>query len=340
MTEVLRVGRNGWFALLVVAIAAGFAVGFPAVISRGADHLDAPLVQADGRLDINDVYAFTRDSSTVLVMTVNPLAGVLSPPTFHPKAKYEFLIDNNGDAKDDLRYRFEFSEPDGSMQQDVKLRQMGGPLNASGTTGQDISLSNGGMLRADLFDDPFFFDLIAFQNGLAFCLPSGNPNSNSGIDFFAGFDVSAIVLEVPTADLVGGSSSIGVWARIVVDGKQIERMGRPVINTVLIPSSSKDAFNATKPVDDVAEWSDEVIASLISLNGDADYSAAVATVLLPDILTLDTDTPSGFLNGRTLSDDVIDIVLSVVSNGAIASDCVAANDVPFPSAFPYLAPAH
>ena len=227
MTKVFRVGRNGWFALLVVAIAAGFAVGLPALSSRGADHLDAPLVQADGRLDINDVYAFTRDSSTVMVMTVNPLAGVLSPLTFHPKAKYELLIDNNGDAKDDLRYRFEFSEPDGSMQQDVKLRQMGGPLNASGTTGQDIPLSNGGVVHAGVFDDPFLFDLVAFQSGLAFCPPSGNPNTKNGTDFFAGLDVSAIVLEVPTADLVGGSSSIGVWARIVVDGKQIERMGTP-----------------------------------------------------------------------------------------------------------------
>ena len=90
----------------------------------------------------------------------------------------------------------------------------------------------------------------------------------------------------------------------------------------------------------MAEWTDEVVASLIGLNGDADYSAAVASVLLPDILTLDTASPSGFLNGRTLSDDVIDVALSVVSNGAITSDCVAANDVPFPSAFPFLAPAH
>ena len=57
----------------------------------------------DSRVDINDLYAFSNGDDTVLIMTVGPLAGSGIPGTgpaeFHPKGKYEFLIDDDGDAK-------------------------------------------------------------------------------------------------------------------------------------------------------------------------------------------------------------------------------------------------
>ena len=105
---------------------------------------------------------------------------------------------------------------------------------------------------------------------------------------------------------------------------------------MLIPAGSKDAFNATHPVDDVATWTASVEASLAALGGDP----AAAAVLLPDILTYDTSAPADFgvLNGRALDNDVIDTALAVVSDGGITTDCVDANDVSFLSTFPYLAP--
>ena len=193
-----------------------------------------------------------------------------------------------------------------------------------------IRVKGGGKLFAGLRDDPFFFDFVSFGT-LTFC------TTDPATDFFAGLNVSAIVLEVRTAQLLDATPNIGVWGTVNLDGIQVERMGRPVINTALIPSGSKDAFNATAPADDVATWTADVTASLTALNGDAGYSAVVAAILLPDILTIDTSAPSGFLNGRTLADDVGDTVLDVVSMGAIPTDCVDANDVSFPSTFPYLA---
>ncbi|HSB86400.1 MAG TPA: DUF4331 family protein, partial [Ilumatobacteraceae bacterium] len=78
------------------------ASSIAAIGVSAADHLDAPGVKADGRTDINDVYAFkspTNTDNTVLIMTVNPLAGVVSGTTFHPDATYRFNIDDNGDAE-------------------------------------------------------------------------------------------------------------------------------------------------------------------------------------------------------------------------------------------------
>ena len=334
MTLVRRKIAIGMVAAGVALVAALLAS--PSVVGA-ADHLDAPLVANDGRTDINDVYVFTSPANpdnTVLIMTVNPVAGVISDTTFDRKAKYEILIDRDGDAAEDTTYQIRFKKPEGGTQE-VRLRTKGDKprLRARGETGEVIETTRGGTLTAGIFDDPFFFDLVGFQNGLAF----------TGDDFFAGLNVSAIVLEVPSSALGSPGDTVGVWARTIRKGDQIDRMGRPVINTVLIPSGSKDAFNAGEPEDDPADFGDEVRASITALSGgDADFAATITDVLLPDVNTYTVGDPDGFLNlnGRQLADDVIDIVLNLLTQGAVSGDGVDVNDVPFLGVFPYLAPAH
>ena len=70
-------------------------------IVHAADHLDAPALEGNGHLDLNDLYAFQSPNNadhTVLIMTVNPFAGVVSDTEFGAAdVEYEFLIDNNGE---------------------------------------------------------------------------------------------------------------------------------------------------------------------------------------------------------------------------------------------------
>ena len=168
------------------------AMTMPVGLATASDHLDAPGVMSDGRLDVNDTYIFRspqNPSNVVLIMTVNPAAGIMSPTTFNSAALYEFNIDNNGDALPDITYAFRFSKPfkDGVTQRYTVRRN--GALVSRGTTGntfRNLRTRNGGRIRCDVFDDPFFFDLVGFQNGFAF----------TGDDFFAGLDVTAIVMEV------------------------------------------------------------------------------------------------------------------------------------------------
>lgn len=336
------------FGLYCVS-ALALVFGLVAAPTRAADHLDAPGLTPPGgdtRLDITDVYAFqspSNSSNTVLVMGVNPLAGVLNDGTFHSGASYEFKIDSDGDAKEDLTYKVTFSAPDGSLNQGVTLRQMpahgGGSLLASGQTGENISIPGGGWIRAGVFDDPFFFDLVGFLS-LDFC--------NPGTNFFTGLNISAIVLEVPSSWL--GATDVGVWARTVSNDQQVDRMGRPAINTVFIPNnvfepsgsepSQKNAFNAGKPRHDQRDFRGEVVDTLEIFYGSGSSTAqALADFLLPDVLTINTSSASGFPNGRGLADDVIDIELGLVTNGAVTSDCVA-NDSAFSGSFPYLAAAN
>lgn len=299
--------------------------------THAADHLDAPLLMGNGDSDINDIYAFQSPSNpdnTVLIMTVNPFAGVLSGETFDENVSYDFSIDNDGDAIADVTYSTSFGAPSGSTQSLTTLRN--GSAYASGNTGMNLSTSGGGTLVAGVYDDPFFFDLAGFQNSLAF----------TGVDAFAGANVSAIVLELPSTELNGATSNVGIWATTSEAGTQIDRKGRPAINTVLIPSARKDEFNQADPVNDLAAFGADVEAAITGLS-DATNAAALTPILLPDVLTFDTADASGFLNGRQLADDVIDAELTLLTaSSSPIGDGVDANDLPFSNAFPYLAPAH
>ena len=337
------------FALLgVVAIGAALVVAGAG--SDAADHLESPLVMRDGRTDINDVYVFpgSQPGRAALVMTVNPGAGSISGTTFRPGANYDFVVDSNGDARNDHVYRVTFGRVGDDGQQSMQVFRDGRRIGL-GRTGGNIALNGGGRARASLFDDPFFFDLQAFRDQVKGAGGSRTFCDATPTNFFNGLNVSAIVLQVPTAAL--GGTDVGVWGRTLVGDTIIDRMGRPAIATVLIPDGFEDPFNATHPRQDRKQWQDDVEGALLTLSGlDATpYSAGeaegIAEFLLPDILTVDLSQPAAFPNGRALADDVIDPELSIVTGGffggsaVLTSDCVA-NDSAFRANFPYLAPAN
>ncbi|MBI2912164.1 MAG: DUF4331 family protein [Chloroflexi bacterium] len=139
---------------------------------------------------------------------------------------------------------------------------------------------------------------------------------------------------------------------------QVDRMAIPAINGVLIASAQKDAFNQGMPADDVANYRAAVAARISALRGavrpvlpaeDAPGvpADALASVLIPDVVTVDGSKPIQFPNGRRLTDDVVDAALGLVLNrgnvlggGPGVSDGIDGNDVPFLTTFPYLAPPH
>lgn len=321
--------------VMALALVAAAALGVGLTDRAGsADHLDAPGLtspRGDGRLDLNDLYAFqspTNPDNTVLILTVNPGAGVLSPTTFRPggDSGYEWRIDYDGDAIDDRILRANFSpEEDGKQRYRLRMFDAGGAnmeVNARGFTGEPVAF-DGGWVQAGVFDDPFFFDLDGFLAN-SFC--TGEPGDDARPDFFAGLNVSGIVVELPSAWITDGDPQISVWARTRLGGEQVDRVGIPALNTVFIPSEQKNAYNLGRPIGDPNRF--------------GSYFGDLAPVLLPDRLPLDTSSTAGFLNGRQLADDVIDAELSIITGGAVTGDCVPANDKAFSSTFPYLAPAH
>src|SRR5438093_1134534 len=65
----------------------------------------------------------------------------------------------------------------------------------------------------------------------------------------------------------------------------------------------------------------------------------LAPVLRPDLLDYDFLKPSGYLNGRRLQDDVIDISLNLVTNGGLKTDGVGPH-TDYLTDFPYLGQPH
>jgi len=314
-----------------VAVAAAAMVCLTLSQMQAADHMDAPGVNPDGSLDLNDVYVFQspqNPANVVLIMTVNPFAGARpqSSLAFNTRGTYEFVIDTNSDALPNFAYRFYFSAVRNGTQRYI-ITGLNGSVIASGETGKTTAIRSGGMVTCGLFDDPFFFDSAGFNNGLMF----------TGANFFAAANNTCIVLEVPSSTF--GKKDIAIYGRTIVAGRQFDRVGRPAINTVLIGPTRKDAFNRAETSRDIANFGVEVNARLIALGSNAQQAAGLLAVLLPDLLTVDTSSPAGFLNGRRLQDDVIDAELALLTQGAITTDGAQSNDRPFLNVFPYLAAA-
>jgi uncharacterized protein DUF4331 len=103
-------------------------------------------------------------------------------------------------------------------------------------------------------DDSFFLDLRVFD------LLYGADFSEVGDDTLAGFNVSALALQVPKADLARGrrpgrNPIIGVWStasreRPNGDFVQVSRLGNPLVNEVVIPLKDKDRWNRSTPAQD------------------------------------------------------------------------------------------
>jgi len=235
--------------------------------------------------------------------------------------------------------------------------------------------------------DPFFVDLGAAFDSLNFRTSAGggvlsaaadaNDQVNIAPNSVAGFNVNTIAIEVPITLLTKDGAVhpstdplavIGTWAttsraQITIrkppnplesEGKvaQVQRLGNPLINELIIGTGSKDRWSMSQPVDD-AQFASFDLDPLLARVLNAIYGVAIPdpprTDLLPlvtyappiappgtpagpiaDMLRLNTGVPptpmasrrrlgllvgdaAGFPNGRRVTDDVIDIAARAVA---------------------------
>lgn len=335
--------------------------------AAASDHKEAPLIQEDPSADIADIYAFkspANPSNVVLVMTVNPFTVPSENVNFNfsPNVRYRFSFDlnNDGRAESDLQVTFG-ARVGGQQLFGVRLPD-GSEFTGQATMPTEdhkpnppVIVEGPGGVRAFAGprDDPFFFDVVGFNRFLA------GSGTFSGTDGFAGFNVSAIAIELPAAMIAtNGTGVFQTWgtterrkvtlrrgSRGELEAstgpwEQIERMGNPAINTALIPAAKKDYFNVGMPENDARDYAGDIVASLRSLGTNDKNIGILASVALPDTLKVDMGPPTGYPNGRTLGDDVVDTLFFFIFNQTKVGDGVPANDVPFEKAFPYLAAPH
>ena len=251
-------------------------------------------------------------------------------------------------------------------------------------------LQGGGSVFAGQRDDAFFADVGSIFDLIN--LRKFPPNQGGGKDFLAGYAVHAIALQLPISQLDNGSNHVvGVWAstdrqsvtvrtlttkrKVRVKGKivtrttrrqvvtrpwvQVSRLGNPLVNEAVIPTTHKDAWNASTPDKDsqfAQYYTDPILAAVMNtlfpgvINAPEHNRDDLVAVLLTgvpglnatgttqaDELRLNLSTPvsanpnrlgvfggdtQGYPNGRRLEDDVIDITEQAVA-GKLKNNAVA-----------------
>jgi len=90
-------------------------------------HLDSPIARQDIRLDTTDLYVFRGEVGTVLVINVcHSIVGAVPSPGFHPEGMYEFKVDLDGDAVEEITYRIKFDERDAAGRPRMSLHRIDG----------------------------------------------------------------------------------------------------------------------------------------------------------------------------------------------------------------------
>jgi len=314
-------------------------------------HLDSPIARQDIRLDITDLYVFRGEIGTVFVINVcHSIFGPIPAPGYHPEGMYEFKVDLNGDAVEDVTYRLTFAERDKSGKQSYVVRcihgaeatdpHAPGTVVAQGTTGETITTPSGLRVWAGKAGDPFWIepDVLhavghAFQDGTTINLAGWDPSRAKNL--FAGHTVHSIVMEVPDSELLRGGNGnrrVGVWAvsTLATDAggwRSINRVGLPMIPPLFTQYNEDlgNRLNAGRPADDFGTYGAAVtkaIAGVVSAYGTAEdpqaYAEKVAHRLFPNMLPYVIGTPAalGFVewNGRSLTDNAPDVMFSIAAN--------------------------
>jgi len=214
--------RGALLAGAVVATAAGIAR------VRAADHRDSAVLTANPAQDIADVYSFQSPANPANIVLAMTVSGFIPPAeaataAFDPDVLYQFKIDTDGDASEDLV--IQAFATGGANNQVVhfvgpttpsQVGSMGRLLNGRGVTSVRVSnaatpivaTAEGVSVFAGVRDDPFFFDLVRFN---AIIAGQATGFRDPGVDTFAGFNVLALVVEFPKS-LLGTGGTIGVWA--------------------------------------------------------------------------------------------------------------------------------
>ncbi len=234
-------------SVLGAAAAAALAAGSLAATGvLGSSHREAPKILADPTADNTDVYAFTApDAPHSLTVVANwiPLEEPAGGPYFgklDPRARYYVKIDNTGDGRADVAYRWKFKQkflkPDSFLDQgnfvqsyDLYKETYKGkqehshkiasnvpvaPANAGPKTTPNYAatqaatirgLSGGGKTFVGPSDDPFFVDLGAVFDGVNIDKPGrpniGLGNQGGGKDDVAGYNTHSFVLQVPESQV-------------------------------------------------------------------------------------------------------------------------------------------
>lgn len=219
------------FACLALAVVAACAYFVPL---RASSHREAPLISQDPLADNTDVYAFVspeRADRVVLIADFIPLEFPSSGPNFwkfDDTVLYEIMVDNTGDAVEDLTYQFRFAtqtvnpntflyntgqvtsidDPDLNIRQFFSVTEVRGPRRTGSRTvlGQNLAVlpANVGQISMPNYVGDFGSGVQQLTDGVrAFAGPRDDP-------FFVDLGATFDLLQLRTLNSRTGSAVDGL----------------------------------------------------------------------------------------------------------------------------------
>jgi len=250
----------------------------------------------------------------VMAMTVNPDVGLSVPDTLHVEGIYAFRFDLNGDAREELAFTLRFGEPthgngaESHTQRFQVRRAMGADLGGGrgevlieGETGK-VHSQSGVHVYAGTAPDLFAGNAAGLHAFLTAFHKERRYDGDAFLNrqnYFANRNLTALVLEVPTAMI--GQGKVGAWATTSLYGHapevQIQRWGLPLITHIFLSASEdlKDKFNASVPADDralfekpIAEFAEKMTAYARSAANPSEYGKRSGSAPMPHNAALRT----------------------------------------------------
>ena len=220
-------------ALGIAAVAVLAVLVGPTLAGEGtaSSHREAPLIAEDPTADNTDLYAFrSPDKPSTLTIVSNwiPAEDPAAGPnwfTFSPSARYNVKIDRTGDGRADITYAFRFKTPTGPLflgnttqsftvtrngkafakgttpPNNIGPRLLGflGVKDYNATVAKSIVTKGGVKIFAGQREDAFYGDIGAIFDLLGFRKAGTTGDKGGGKDFFAGYNVHAVALQIPIA---------------------------------------------------------------------------------------------------------------------------------------------
>ncbi len=247
-----RIRSKALAVAATMALGAGLFAGLGPSVGVASSHREAPLAAADPQIDATDLYAFRsadRPSTVTLISNWIPFEEPAGGPNFFLFAEhtnYDINIDNNGDAKPDIIYRWKFkthfANPTGEfLANDGPVTSLTDPnllisqtydlwrikdghqkqlLNDAPVAPSNVGAASMPNYNSDLFDAavtsfgsaPSFSwagqaDDPFFLDLRVFDLLYGGNFSEAGDDTLAGFNVNSFAIQVPRVTLQSKSGN-------------------------------------------------------------------------------------------------------------------------------------
>ena len=301
-------------------------------------HNDAP--NLDPRTDIADLFVFQNPhdpTRSILILNVNPEAPTRAD-AFDPEARYELKIDTNGDFEAEIAFHVLFATLENGGQTATVYRSTDLAARGTGPVGevilqdapvsfsQEAKITNQGPYRffAGLRSEPFFADPDGFVDSMRW----------TGRDGWAGKNIFGIVLDIPNRDL-GPQPRVAIWGRTMalVHGRPIpvNQAGRPGNNVFRQGADT----NTTPPAQQRDFFFSQYVATFQTFGYSKKAANELALEWLPDILPYNYSNAGGYPNGRKLTDDVVDQVVEIMTQGKMKDDLVYPH-TDYLLEFPYL----